>query len=69
MHPLFKEAGKKIAIIQVYNSGNKIITTKKSISRILLFISLITFNLNPLEVGIVEKIEDYIYSSAEDHHF
>jgi hypothetical protein len=28
----------------------------------------ITYINNPVEVGIAEKTEDYLYSSAKDHH-
>ncbi len=41
-----KKQPRKIAIIQVYNSGNKIISTNKSAARILLFGSLGIFISN-----------------------
>ncbi len=67
-HSLKKQAEKNSnnTNIQFWQQDNQY---KEVHSKEFAFQKLDYIHFNPVEAGIVEKGEDYIYSSARDHHF
>ncbi len=68
MLSLFKKAGEKNSSntnIQFWQQDNQY---KEVHSKEFAFQKFDYIHFNPVEAGIVEKGEDYIYSSARDHY-
>lgn len=59
-----KRKGVKTVVIQHINSGVRI----TNLSPKFVFQKINYIHNNPVESGIVEKAEDYLYSSAKDYH-
>jgi len=58
----------KTATIVIINFGNRIINRKNVISPEFTVQKLDYIHNNPVEAGIVDKPEEYLYSSARDYH-